>query len=245
MYYESSDFLETADSDTLKQIARTRELTREYYFSDYGDIEKRTSILRELLGGIGENVVIDTPFHCDYGKNIFLGNDVIINMNCTFVDNKTIRIGNSVLIASNVQIYTSSHPVLPQERLVPDWMERQTTFFRTYARPIEIENNVWIGGGCILLPGVTIGENSVIGAGSVVTRPVPPNCVAVGNPCRVIRYLIQAWKGGSMKYKHIVFDIDGITIKIPTMKSTATIARILITHTSPPVYAIFWLNPLS
>ena len=106
-YYESSDFLETADSDTLKQIARTRELTREYYFSDYGDIEKRTSILRELLGGIGENVLIDTPFHCDYGKNIFLGNDVIINMNCTFVDNKTIRIGDRVLIASNVQIYTS------------------------------------------------------------------------------------------------------------------------------------------
>lgn len=104
MYYESSDFLETADSDTLKQIARTRELTREYYFSDYGDIEKRTSILRELLGGIGENVLIDTPFHCDYGKNIFLGNDVIINMNCTFVDNKTIRIGDRVLIASNVQI---------------------------------------------------------------------------------------------------------------------------------------------
>ena len=164
MYYESSDFLETADSDTLKQIARTRELT------------------------IGENVVIDTPFHCDYGKNIFLGNDVIINMNCTFVDNKTIRIGDRVLIASNVQMYTSSHPVLPQERLVPDWRERKTTFFRTYARPIEIENNVWIGGGCILLPGVTIGENSVIGAGSVVTRPVPPNCVAVGNPCRVIRY---------------------------------------------------------
>ena len=188
VYYESSDFLETADSDTLKQIARTRELTRKYYFSDYRDTEKRTSILRELLGGIGENVAIDTPFHCDYGKNIFLGNDVIVNMNCTFVDNKTIRIGDRVLIASNVQIYTSSHPVLPQERFVPDWRERQTTFFRTYARPIEIESNVWIGGGCILLPGVTIGKNSVIGAGSVVTRPIPPNCVAVGNPCRVIRY---------------------------------------------------------
>ena len=113
---------------------------------------------------------------------------MIINMNCTFVDNKTIRIGDRVLIASNVQIYTSSHPVLPVERLVPDWRERQTTFFRTYARPIEIENNVWIGGGCILLPGVTIGENSVIGAGSVVNRPIPANCVAVGNPCRVIRH---------------------------------------------------------
>ena len=187
MYYEAPDFLETADSDTLKQIAQTRKLTREYYLSDYDDIEKRTAILQELLGSIGENVAIDTPFHCDYGKNIFLGNDVIINMNCTFVDNKPIRIGNRVLIASNVQIYTSSHPILPQERLVPDWRERRTTFFRTFARPIEIKDNVWIGGGCILLPGVTIGENSVIGAGSVVTSSVPGNCVAVGNPCRVIR----------------------------------------------------------
>lgn len=187
VYYEAGDFLETAGSDTLKRIARARELTKEYYFSDYGDTEKRTAILRELLGGIGENVAIDTPFHCDYGKNIFVGNDVIINMNCTFVDNKPIRIGDRVLIASNVQLYTSSHPVLPQERLVPDWKERGTTFFRTYARPIEIKDNVWIGGGCILLPGVTIGENSVIGAGSVVNRSIPPNCVAVGNPCRVIR----------------------------------------------------------
>ena len=188
MYYEASDHLESADSDTLKQIARTRKLTREYYFSDHEDTEKRTAILHELLGGVGENVAIDTPFYCDHGKNIFLGNDVVINMNCTFVDNKPIRIGDRVLIASNVQIYTSSHPVLPQERLVPDRRERQTTFFRTYARPVVIEDNVWIGGGCILLPGVTIGENSVIGAGSVVNRSVPPDCVAVGVPCRVIRY---------------------------------------------------------
>lgn len=187
MRYEEKDFLETADHDTLIQIARARELTREYYFSDYGNVEKRTEILRELLGGIGENVAIDTPFHCDYGKNIFLGSDVIINMNCTFVDNKPIRIGNRVLIASNVQIYTSAHPVLPQERLVPDWKEHRTTWFKTYAREVEIKNNVWIGGGCILLPGVTIGENSVIGAGSVVNRSIPGNCVAVGNPCRVIR----------------------------------------------------------
>ncbi len=187
MNYDEKDFLETADHDTLEQIARTRELTRKYYFSDYNDRENRDSILRELLGSIGKNVAIDTPFHCDYGKNIFLGNDVIINMNCTFVDNKPIRIGNKVLIASNVQIYTSSHPVLPQERLVADWDERKTTFFRTYACPVEIGNNVWVGGGSILLPGVTIGENSVIGAGSVVNRSIPANCVAVGNPCRVIR----------------------------------------------------------
>lgn len=92
------------------------------------------------------------------------------------------------LIASNVQLYTGSHPVLPTERLVPDWKDKRTTFFRSFARPIEIEDNVWIGGGSIILPGVTIGENSVIGAGSVVNRSIPANCVAVGNPCRVIRY---------------------------------------------------------
>lgn len=188
MQYEEKDFLETAGQDALNQIARARELTREYLFTDYTDTQKRSAILKELLGGIGENVAIDTPFHCDHGKNIFIGNDVIINMNCTFVDNMPIQIGNRVLIASNVQIYTSSHPVLPQERLVPDWKEHKTTWFRTYARPVEIKDNAWIGAGSILLPGVTIGENSVIGAGSVVNRTIPANCIAVGNPCKIIRY---------------------------------------------------------
>ncbi len=187
MYYEADDFLETADGGTLKLIARTRELVREYYHTDYEDTQKKTAILRELLGDMGENVVIDTPFHCDYGKNIFLGDDVIINMNCTFVDNKPIKIGIRVLIASNVQIYTSAHPVLPQERLVSDWKEEGTVFFRTYARPVEVQDNVWIGGGSIILPGVTIGQNSVIGAGSVVNHSIPAYCVAVGSPCRVIR----------------------------------------------------------
>ena len=146
MYYEENDFLETADDETLRQIARARELTREYYHSDYFDTQKRNSILVKLFGSIGENVSIDTPFHCDHGKNIFLGNDIIIGMNCTFVDNSPIRIGNRTLIASNVQLYTSSHPILPEERLVPDWKEKNTTFFKTYARPIEIKDNVWIGG---------------------------------------------------------------------------------------------------
>lgn len=189
MYYEESDFLETADREILKTIARARELTREYYLTDYEDTGKRTAILRKLFGGLGENVLVDAPFHCDHGDNIFLGNNVIVGMNCTFVDNQEIRIGDQVMIASNVQIYTSSHPVSPKERLVADFKERGTTFFRTYARPVKIEDNVWIGGGCILLPGVTVGKNSVIGAGSVVNRSVPANCVAAGNPCRVIRTL--------------------------------------------------------
>ena len=186
MYYESSDFLETADSDTLKQIARTRELTREYYFSDYGDIEKRTSILRELLGGIGENVLIDTPFHCDYGKNIFLGNDVIINMNCTFLDDNQIIIGNHALIAPNVQIYTAFHPTHYLDRF-GDSVDTQFNFCKTMTAPVIIGDNVWIGGGAIIMPGVTIGDNVVIGAGSVVTKDIPSNVIAYGNPCQVKR----------------------------------------------------------
>lgn len=189
MYYEEKDFLETADSTILAQIAKARRLTREYYLADYEDTGKRESILRELFGKVGENVLVDAPLYCDHGENIFIGNNVVIGMNCTFVDNQEIRIGNQVMIASNVQIYTASHPVLPKERLVPDWKERETTFFRTYARPVVIRDNAWIGGGCIILPGVTVGENSVVGAGSVVTRDVPDNCVAAGNPCRVLRSL--------------------------------------------------------
>ncbi|MCC8023889.1 MAG: sugar O-acetyltransferase [Clostridium sp.] len=181
------DFVPTAEMETFNQVAYVRELTREYYFSDYKDKEKRLSILRKLLGGIEENVEIDTPFYCDYGSDIFIENNVIININCTFVDNKTIHIGNQVLIASNVQIYTSTHPVLPQERYVHDWKVKNIPFFRTYASPVEIKDNVWIGGGSIILPGVTIGENSVVGAGSIVNRSIPANCVAVGNPCKVIR----------------------------------------------------------
>lgn len=187
MRYTESDFLETASAETLEQIARARQLTKEYFCSDYRDTAKRTAILKALFGSVGENVAVDTPFHCDYGKNIFIGHDVIINMNCTFVDNRPIHVGNQVLIASNVQIYTASHPVLPQERLVRGWKKKGTTFFRTYAQPVDIQDRVWIGGGVIILPGVTIGENSVIGAGSVVNRSIPANCVAVGNPCRVIR----------------------------------------------------------
>ena len=187
MEYNEQDFLETAGPQTLKQIARTRELTRTYNQMEHSDNRARAALLRELLGAVGENVEIDTPFYCDYGKNIFIGSDVIININCTFVDNRPIYIGNQVLIASNVQIYTSGHPVLPQERFVADWKEQGTTFFRTFAKPVTIEDGVWIGGGVILLPGVMIGKNSVIGAGSVVTHSIPENSVAVGNPCRVIR----------------------------------------------------------
>lgn len=189
MHYSQSDFLDTADPANRELSTRCRELTREYYLCDYRDTEKKQDILRELLGGIGENVGIGVPFYCDHGKSIFIGSDVVIGLNCTFVDNQQIRIGNRVMIAPNVQIYTASHPVLPQERLIENWKEVIPAFFRTFAQPVTIEDNVWIGGGTIILPGVTIGRNTVIGAGSVVTRSIPANCVAVGNPCRVIQEL--------------------------------------------------------
>ena len=109
-------------------------------------------------------------------------------MNCTFVDNNRIEIDNNVLIASNVQIYTATHSTNVKERTMLNWDESKA-ICNTFALPIKIEDNVWIGGGAIILPGVTIGRNSVIGAGRVVTRSIPADCVAVGNPCRVIKHM--------------------------------------------------------
>lgn len=179
-------FFNCIDEELTAMISKARILTHQYNSSS--STEENESILSELLGKIGSNVKIDKPFYCDYGKNIFIGNNGIININCTFVDCNKIEIGNNVLIASNVQIYTATHPVNVKERLVDEWEENSgQAFFRVYALPVKIEDNVWIGGGAIILPGVTIGKNSVIGAGSVVTKDIPSNCVAVGNPCRVTK----------------------------------------------------------
>lgn len=187
MEYSQNDFLETGDPANIELSVSCRELTREYYLCDYRNEEERLTILKKLLGSIGENVSIGAPFYCDHGKSIFIGDHVVIGLNCTFVDNEEIHIGSRVMIAPNVQIYTASHPTLPQERLIDNWEKNSPTFFRTFARPVNIEDNVWIGGGAVILPGVTIGKNAVIGAGSVVTKSIPENCIAVGNPCKVIK----------------------------------------------------------
>lgn len=182
VYYNCHDkiFLE------LKSHARA--LLQKYNALRYEQKEEKTRILKQLFGEIGTNVSVANPFICDYGKNIYMGNNVSVNMNCTFVDCNKITIGNHVLIASNVQIYTSTHPVELSERLAPDWkVETGQYFCRTYALPIKIGDKCWLGGGVIVLPGVTIGDGSVIGAGSVVTKDIPANSLAVGNPCHVIR----------------------------------------------------------
>lgn len=176
------------DDIFLEYKMKARELLADYNNLPYECKREKTEILSSLFGSIGTNVSVGTPFLCDYGCNIYIGNNVSVNMNCTFVDCNRIQIGNQVLIASNVQIYTATHPVELSERLTPGWSPESGEYFcRTYALPVMIGDGCWIGGGVIILPGVTIGDGTVIGAGSVVTKDIPDNCVAAGNPCKVLR----------------------------------------------------------
>ena len=177
----------------MEEIMTEREkmLAGELY--DCGDAElltrwhKAKDLVRELLGGKGSNLWITAPFFADYGNNIYFGNNCEVNMNCTFLDDNVIRIGDNALIAPNVQIYTAFHPTNAADRFGEPKEDGSFEFCKTQTAPVTIGNNVWIGGGAIIMPGVTIGDNVVIGAGSVVTKDIPDNIVACGNPCRVMR----------------------------------------------------------
>jgi maltose O-acetyltransferase len=140
---------------------------------------ERRALLTELLASFGEETVLNPTLRCDYGFNISIGNRSFINFDCVFLDCNRITIGDEVQIAPGVHLYTATHPV--------DATARRSG--AEYALPITIEDGVWLGGGVIVCPGVTIGRNAVVGAGSVVTRNVPANVVAAGNPCRVARHL--------------------------------------------------------
>lgn len=175
------------DAELLEQWHKAKDLARAYNNTASADKEEKDRILNELLGGKGENLWITAPFYVDYGINVYFGNNCEVNMNCTFLDDNIIRIGDNVLIAPNVQIYTAFHPTNASDRFGNPKEDGSFTFCKTRTAPVVIGNNVWIGGGAILLPGITIGDNVVIGAGSVVTKDIPDNTVAYGNPCRVIR----------------------------------------------------------
>jgi maltose O-acetyltransferase len=158
---------------------KTKELLRLYNVS-VAALERQT-ILRQLLGQIGQNSVIEPPFYCAYGQNIYIGDHVYLNVLCTILDGNEVHIGHHTMIGPAVQIYTAAHP-LEAEARNQGW---------EVAKPVVIEENVWLGGGAILLPGVKIGRNAVVGAGAVVSRTVPANTVVAGNPARVIREIEQ------------------------------------------------------
>lgn len=143
--------------------------------------EERKRLLADLLGKDAD-VWVQPPFFCDYGTNIVLGTKVFFNFNCVVLDCAQVSIGSHVLFGPSVQIYTATHPIRAAERR--QWLES--------AKPITIGSDVWVGGGAILCPGVTIGDRSVVGAGSVVTRAIPADVFAAGNPCRVIRPLNES-----------------------------------------------------
>jgi len=156
--------------------------------------EKRQEILKRLFAEIGTNCYIEPPLHANWGCHVHMGNDVYVNFNLTLVDDADIHIGNNVMFGPNVVVDTAAHPIRPDIR------KRQIQF----NVPVTIEDNVWIGAGAIILPGVRIGENSVIGAGSVVTKDIPANVVAYGSPCRVIREIGER----DMKYYFKDWEID-------------------------------------
>lgn len=150
------------------------------------DMEKRGPMLRDQLGSFGQSFVV-SPVTWEYGKHIHLGDGVLINFDCVFLDGADIRIGDGTAVAPRVQFLTAGHPVDPEERVTRDPVTGIANGGLTFNKPITVGKDCWIGAGAIILGGVTIGDGTTIGAGSVVTRDIPAGVVAVGNPCRVIR----------------------------------------------------------
>lgn len=163
----------------LDKLIETREKVRDYNDLRPSDTAALNASLRALLGSCGDNVVVNQPFRCDFGENIRIGDNVVVNFNCTVLDEARVTIGNRVLIGPNVSIYTACHPI--------DAAERST--FDEWAEPVTIGDDVWIGGSATILPGVTIGERSIVGAGSVVTKDVPSDVAVAGNPAKIIKKL--------------------------------------------------------
>ena len=168
----------------------------DYNLTRPDDVEKQDEIIRSILGKAGKNVHIEAPFHCDYGKNITVGDNFFANYNCTILDVGNVVIGDNVMFAPNVSIYTAGHPIHPDSR----------NSGYEYGIAITIGDNVWVGGNVVITPGVKIGNNVVIGAGSIVTKDLPDNVIAVGNPCRVLREITEADR--EYYFKDQKFDVE-------------------------------------
>jgi acetyltransferase-like isoleucine patch superfamily enzyme len=175
---------------------QNRKLNHEFNQCNPEDEEKQQQLLKNMFGKTGENIHVEAPFHCDYGKNIEVGENFFANFNCTILDVGKVTIGKNVMFAPNVSLYTAGHPLHPDSR----------NSGYEYGIGITIGDNVWLGGNVVVVPGVTIGNNVVVGAGSVVTKDLPDNAIAVGNPCRIIRYITE--EDRKYYYKNLEFDVD-------------------------------------
>ncbi|WP_326667839.1 sugar O-acetyltransferase [Streptomyces sp. NBC_01257] len=167
----------TESEASFQDSQRRTEEIFEYNRTPPSEEQKRRSLLTAIFGSVGERTVLLPPFHAGFGSRVHIGDDFFGNVNLTFVDDVDIRIGNDVMIAPSVTLTTTGHPVHPARR----------ADFGRFSEPIVIEDKVWIGSNVVVLPGVRIGYGSVIGAGSVVSRSIPPMAVALGTPCRVVR----------------------------------------------------------
>jgi maltose O-acetyltransferase len=176
----AGELYDSMDGELVKARGRAKDLCQALNAAVWRREADRQRILRDLLGAGGDTASIQSPFYCDYGANIELGERVFFNFNCVVLDVCPVRIGSFTMLGPAVQIYTPMHPLNAEQRRGKE-----------YGKPVEIGSDVWVGGGAIILPGVRIGARAVIGAGSVVTRDVPEGVFAAGNPCRVIREITE------------------------------------------------------
>lgn len=161
--------------------ARGKKLAQEINNLPIDNREEIVRLEKELFGRTGEHIYVNPPLYVDYGRHIFMGENVYCNMDCLFLDVNTITIGNNVMFGPRVSLYTAGHPIDAEVRISD----------LEFGLPIVIEDNVWVGGGATILPGVTVGKNSIVASGAIVTKDVPANCIVGGNPARVLREITQ------------------------------------------------------
>lgn len=166
-----------ADDEIQKYVAEKNEFLDKFNSTKFGDFKTREELIRKIFKHVGKNATMNKPFMCDYGRHISVGDNFFSNLDLIILDVCDVEIGDNVLFGPRVSIYTAAHPIDSEVRISS----------LEYGKKVKIGNNCWIGGSVVINPGVTIGDNVVIGSGSVVTKDIPSNVIAVGNPCKVLR----------------------------------------------------------